>query len=150
MFIQPSHIVNNDIIRNHNLRKNKYENSKVNMGCTGNTETKVKFNLNDANAYKKIAITSKDFNQINNKSLPFKGNSEYTDKFKHETSFWSVPKKNNGVLTMNPSSDLKSAARGRPNVQPDEKYLTHVSETKISHQWPQFERREFDWLKLRN
>ena len=39
------------------------------MGCTGNTETKVKFILNDASAYKKIAKTSKDLIQTNNENL---------------------------------------------------------------------------------
>ena len=63
-----------------------------------------------------------------------------------------VPKKASS-LTINPSKDIGSASRGRPNelntmLTPDAIQSTYSTHTHLSHQWPQPDNiRRFDFMQ---
>ena len=132
---------------------NKYDSGNNNLKITGNTENRVRYIKYDDGLHKKSQIkTNKDFinlkNSNNQECLPFKGISEYSEKFidSYSSSDKSIPHPKLGFNTI---SDLGSATQGRPNVNADPRYLHAVSETKTSHQWPQLEKREaLDFLYL--
>lgn len=116
---------------------------------TGNSEQRVRYVKHDANEYKKLPVTRKDFDKNTYfDNLPKNlGRSEYVERYAPTKPI--AHQSEHAQYTINPKQDIVGASQGRPLAEKTEmSQKEKQTQYRDIHDWPKREKRElFEWIK---